>query len=98
MAATSYAALADDTGLASMHEWKKVGRLTCYADHTHFGSSVGHKDKKTATSAAIQDWSGFTAFEYGTDWASFKKATAKKITCTQSASGWGCDVEARPCR
>lgn len=98
VAATSFAASADETGLASMHEWKRVGKLTCYAEHTHYGSSAGHRDKKSATAAAIKDWAGFTAFEYGTTWANFNKATAKKIGCSQSPSGWGCEIEARPCK
>lgn len=98
LTAGAHAVRADDTGLASMHEWKRVGRLTCYAEHTHYGSSVGHRDKKSATAAAIKDWAEFTAWEYGTVWANFNKATAKKIACAQSPSGWGCDIEARPCR
>jgi len=89
--------LADDTGFASMHAWTKVGRKTCYADHTHFGSSNGHKTKKKAMAAAIRDWREFTAGEYGTDWATFKIATAKNSSCSQGASGWSCSVDARPC-
>jgi len=89
---------ADDTGLASMHAWKKVGKLTCYAEHTHYGTSAGHRDKKAAMAEAAKSWASFTAFEYGTDWANFNKATAKKFSCNQTSGGWGCEVEARPCR
>lgn len=91
-------AKSDETGFASMHEWKRVGKLICFVDHAHYGSSAGHRDKKSATAAAIKDWAGFTAFEYGTTWANFNKATGKKIGCTQSSGGWGCEIEARPCR
>lgn len=94
----SRAAVADETGLASMHAWVKVRGATCYADHTHYASSVGHKDKKTAMAAAVKSWVEFTAWEYGTAWANFNKAVAKKADCKQSSSGWSCDVEARPCR
>lgn len=91
-------AVADETGLASMHAWVKVRGAICYADHTHYASSAGHRDKNTAMSAAVKSWTEFTAWEYGTSWANFNKAAAKKADCKQSASGWGCDVEARPCR
>ncbi len=90
--------VADETGLASMHEWVKVRGATCYAEHTHYASSVGHRDKKTAMAAAVKSWAEFTAWEYGTAWANFNAANAKKADCKQSSSGWGCDVEARPCR
>lgn len=90
--------VADDTGMASMHAWQKVGKLTCFVEHTHYASSTGARDKKSATSQAVTNWQSFTAFEYGTVWANFNKATAKKISCNQSASGWSCDLEARPCR
>ena len=91
-------AVADETGLASMHEWVKVRGAICYADHTHYASSVGHRDKKSAMAAAVKSWVEFTAWEYGTTWANYNRATAKKADCKQSSSGWSCDIEARPCR
>lgn len=91
-------AVADDTGLASMHAWVKVRGAVCYADHTHYASSVGHRDKKSAMAAAVKSWVEFTAWEYGTSWANFNKAAARKADCKQTSSGWACDVEARPCR
>ena len=91
------AAIADDTGMSGMHAWQKVGRKTCYADHAHTGSSNGQKSKKSAMAAAIKDWQEFTAFEYGTDWATFNIANAKGTSCSQEASGWSCTVSARPC-
>jgi hypothetical protein len=89
---------ADDTGFASSHSWRKEGGRTCFAEHTHYGSSAGLANKKIATTEAIKSWAGFTAWEYGTDWANFNKAAGKQIKCSQGASGWGCEIEARPCR
>jgi len=89
---------ADETGLASIHDWKKVGRKTCFTDHRHYGSSAGHRSKKAAEVAAIKDWQGFTAFEYGTDWARYSLAIDRKNGCTSETSGWKCEVEATPCR
>lgn len=90
-------AIADDTGMAGMHDWVKVGRKTCLRDHTHTGNSSGQRTKKQALAAAIKSWQEFTAFEYGTDWAYFKYANAKVNSCSQESSGWTCSVEARPC-
>ncbi len=89
---------ADETGLADLHEWKKVGKLICFVDHTHYATSTGAPDKKTATAEAVASWQSFTDLEYGSDWASFSKATAKRISCQNLARGWSCDVQARPCR
>lgn len=90
--------VADETGMASMHAWVKVRGKTCYAEHTHFGSSTGHRDKKTAMAAAAKSWAEFTAWEYGSSWANFNLSVAQKADCKQGPSGWACDVEARPCR
>ncbi|MBU1212657.1 MAG: hypothetical protein KJ587_15500 [Alphaproteobacteria bacterium] len=91
------AARADDTGMASIHSWKKVGRKTCFVDHTHVGSSSGQKSEKAAVAAAIKDWQEFTAFEYGTDWAYFKNAIGSGKSCSRETAGWTCTVEATPC-
>ncbi len=88
---------ADDTGLASMHDWRVEGGRTCYAEHTHYGSSAGLASKKLAEVEAIKSWQSFTAFEYGTDWANFARAASRKVSCKQGSGGWGCEVEARPC-
>ncbi|MBU2583196.1 MAG: hypothetical protein KJ622_15920 [Alphaproteobacteria bacterium] len=91
------AAIADDTGMAGIHSWMKVGRKTCFGDHSHAGNSSGKKSEKAALAAAIDDWQGFTAFEYGTDWAYYKHAHAKTKSCSQEASGWSCSIDAVPC-
>ncbi|MDX2289848.1 MAG: hypothetical protein NW217_13625 [Hyphomicrobiaceae bacterium] len=96
--ASASVARADQTGMAGMHAWTKVGGKTCLADHAHFGGSSGSfKSKQAALKDAISSWQGFTAFEYGTDWANFSIAHAKKVSCTDDASGWSCNVEANPC-
>lgn len=92
-------ASADETGVAVIHTWVKVGKKTCMLDHYHYGSGTG-ATKKVAQAAAIKDWEGFTAFEYGTSWGNFRIANKKseKCTGTDKAKDWKCDVEALACR
>ena len=70
----------------------------CMTDHFHYGSSSGVRNKKIARAEAIASWAGFTAFEYGNAWARFKRARSKSVRCVRADSGWGCNVEAVPCR
>lgn len=91
-------ATADETGFASMHSWTKVGRKTCMTDHTHYGSSTGHRTERAAMRAAIKDWQEFTAGEYGLDWAYFHRAHARLKSCNRAPGGWECSIEGRPCR
>lgn len=91
-------AVADETGFAAMHDWRREGNKTCMVGHFHYGQSYGIPSKKQAEVAAIKDWQGFTAFEYGSTWANFSLAGSRGIRCEQGASGWGCNVEARPCK
>ena len=87
------------TGLAAMHDMRREKGRLCMTDHFHHGSSAGQPSKAAAMKDAVASWSGFTALEYGNEWASFNKAGSKKATCAQSTSGsWGCEIEARPCR
>jgi hypothetical protein len=88
---------ADDTGLASMHAWQKVGRKTCLLDHYHSGEGEG-RNKRAARNAAISDWESFTAFEYGAVWARFRSAASRGVRYEKTAEGWLASVEARPCR
>lgn len=90
-------ALADQTGFASMHNMARVGGKMCMTDHWHYGNGQG-STKAAAQKDAIGSWQSFTDFEYGSDWARFSKAVAKRISCSQSGSGFSCQVEARPCR
>lgn len=90
---------ADDTGVAqSLHATIKVGRKLCLIDHSHHGNSSGHKTERAAKAAAIDSWAGFTAWEYGTDWANIRKAIRVSMRCSQTTSGWGCDLDANPCK
>jgi hypothetical protein len=88
---------ADNTGMASMHDWQKVGRKTCFEEHYHSGSGEG-RTKRDARRAAIIDWENFTAFEYGTDWARFRSAASRGIRYDKGPDGWAASVEGRPCK
>lgn len=94
--ASSAVAFADETGMASMHEWRSERGITCHADHFHSGSGEG-PTKAAARKAAITSWQEFTAFEYGTDWAYFRHAGSKAIGYSKTANGWSATVEGRPC-
>ena len=76
---------------------RRKGKV-CMTDHFHYGSSSGHRNKKIARTEAIASWAGFTAFEYGNAWASFRNARSKSVRCQRSDSGWACNIEAVPCR
>lgn len=92
-------AVADDNGLAGvLHSLKREGKLLCQDGHFHYMTGDTMPDKKKAIASAVDNWQGFTAAEYGTDWAYFRKAANKKITCTPGSSGVSCSVEGRPCR
>lgn len=90
-------AQADETGVASIHTWVKVGRKTCLVDHFHNGDGKG-TTRAQAERAAITSWAEFTAWEYGDSWARYSIAASKKVTCSRDGSNWSCALEARPCR
>jgi hypothetical protein len=94
---TAAPALADDTGFASMHDMRREKGRLCFTDHFHYGSGAG-VTKAAAQKDAISSWQSFTAFEYGTDWASFRKAAGKGVSCSSGGSGFDCQVQARPCK
>jgi hypothetical protein len=87
-----------DGALVELHERRREGRKVCMSEHTHSGSSTGQPNRKAAEVAAIRDWAGFTAWEYGDHWGNFNIAGSKRMSCTQGSGGWGCDIEARPCK
>jgi len=91
-------AWADDTGLASMHAIRPERGRVCMSDHWHYGSSSGQRSKRAAERDAIRTWQNFTALEYGSDWARWRRSGSRKMGCSRSSSGWGCNIEARPCR
>jgi hypothetical protein len=90
-------ALANETGLAGIHAWMKIGKKTCMVDHFHSGTGSG-PTKKLAEAAAARDWAGFTAFEYGTTWANPSIAVSRTMQCTQDGAAWSCQMDARACR
>jgi hypothetical protein len=88
---------ANETGVAGIHEWRKVGRKTCMAEHEHTGGGTG-ANRKAAEAAAIGSWASFTAFEYGSSWGNFRIAEGKRITCDGAGATVSCTVVARACR
>ncbi len=88
---------ADQSGLAGMHDQYVSKGRRCFSSHTHVGNGSAYRKKRQAIASAAQDWSSFTAFEYGTSWASWRVATGKNVACEQSGQGWTCEVQARPC-
>ena len=89
--------LADETGFDAMHAQRREAGKLCMIDHFHYGNGAG-KTKPAALAAAAQSWASFTAFEYGSTWASFKKAAGKQIAYTKTATGWNADLNARACK
>jgi len=90
-------AQSQETGIAEIHSWTKVGRKTCMSDHFHDGSGSG-ASRVLAERAAVRAWVEFTAWEYGDSWGRYNMAVSKKATCSRESEGWHCAVEARPCR
>jgi hypothetical protein len=93
-------ALADDTGVAVIHDQRREHGRTCFTDHYHYGSSQGLSSKKAAFRAGIKSWADFTDFEYGSDWAHWSRAASKSVKCSEAGphGSWSCDISARPCR
>ena len=73
-------------------------RLMCQGDHLHFGSSTGFPSRAKAMRAAVRDWAGFTAFEYGNHFAHWKLSKNKRANCTKSGRSWNCSISSTPCR
>lgn len=91
-------ASADDTGVGQMlHTMKRIGKKVCFDEHYHTGSGTG-ATKKAAEVDAVKAWAGFTAFEYGTDWAQWSKAHNKSLKCSPGGSGFSCQADAVPCK
>jgi hypothetical protein len=97
MMALGGAAVAQDTGLAGMHTWVRVGGRTCLLDHFHDGSGSG-PTRAAAQRAAMMAWSDFTAFEYGGRWGSYGAAVSKRMGCSGGPGNYSCSTSARPCR
>jgi hypothetical protein len=98
LGATACPVMADDTGLAILHDLRREGGRNCFLDHYHYGNSSGVPNRKKAEIVAISSWSDFVDFEYGSDWARYSRAASKSVKCEQTGSGWACSIEARPCK
>lgn len=96
VAATS-PALADSTGFDAIHSQMRVGKKTCFVSHSHSGSGSG-ATRKAAEMQAISSWYGYTAGEYGSDWANINKAIKRSMSCSGGAGNFSCNLEATPCR
>ncbi|MEM9359231.1 MAG: hypothetical protein AAGB04_23860 [Pseudomonadota bacterium] len=96
--ATTDGVRADDTGFINIHELRREGRLRCTVDHYHSGQGTAQKTKKKAIRSAAVAWSEFTAWEYGTDWAKWRYARSKAVSCDGPKGDITCSVEARPCK
>jgi hypothetical protein len=94
LGATSAAA----QGLADIHEHVRVGNKICFKDHFHDGSSANQPSRKAAEAEAVKVWRGFTGWEYGAQWGSFRLAESKRVNCSGADKAWSCQVAARPCR
>ncbi len=90
-------AIADETGMATIHAWRSEKGKVCMAEHFHSGTGEG-RTKRLARRAAISDWQGFTAWEYGTDWARFSRSAGRSVEYSKSGLGWRATVQARACR
>ncbi len=91
------AAVAAETGFASIHAWRKERGKTCMVEHFHSGVGQG-ATKQAARRAAIASWRDFTAWEYGSAWADFRAAGSRGVRYDRTATGWEAHVEGRPCR
>src|SRR5262249_398368 len=83
---------ADETGLAGIHSWVRVGRKICMADHFHNGSGKG-ASRKQAVAAAMHDWASFTSWEYGSSWGHYGLAEGKGAACSRASQEWNCDLQ-----
>jgi len=90
-------AVGQDTGLASLHDWVRIGGKTCMADHFHDGSGSG-ATRGHAQAAAVRAWQDFTAWEYGGRWGSYGYAVSRSVSCSGVRGNVSCSVSARPCR
>ena len=92
------AALAQETSLSDIHDQRREGGRICMSDHFHSGSSSGSPTRKHAEVAAIRSWADFTVLEYGSPWGRYTLAASKSMQCAKESGGWGCSIEARPCK
>ena len=88
---------AQAAGLDGLHAQARVGNKVCMTEHEHYGEG-SMPTRQAARLLAIRSWSGFTAFEYGREWGSYRLAAGKRMDCSESGGSWLCKTFARPCR
>lgn len=66
--------------------------------HWHVGNSAD-ASKSRAKTKAIQKWSSFVVFEYGSAWGRWSAANKRSMRCEKDkdAGVWRCRSEAQPC-
>ncbi|MGE3711138.1 MAG: hypothetical protein AB7G35_15875 [Hyphomicrobiaceae bacterium] len=84
-------------GLDGLHDQRREGGRWCMSDHFHYGTGTG-STRALAERDAIGSWAGFTAWEYGDSWGSWRLAASRSMKCEMGTTGWNCSNEARPCR
>ncbi len=90
-------ATAQQSSYSAPHSARIVGRKLCFDNHTHVGGAPG-RTKRIAHKKAIREWIEFTAWEYGTAWASYRRSVKKTVTYIKQEVGWMARVESLPCR
>lgn len=85
------------SGAAAIHDLARMGGRYCFAGHVHYGSSSGQATQAKAKAEAISSWFELVNLEYGAQWSSYAVSAAKKVSCAQSGTAWGCEVHAIPC-
>ena len=75
-------------------------RFYCQGDHLHYGTSTGHRTRRHAMRAAIENWAGFTIFEYGENFGDWRISKNKRVNCSQNkfSKRWNCSIQSTPCR
>ena len=88
---------AQESGLAGLHEWRRVGSKTCFVDHYHDGSGSG-PSQQAAVAQAVRSWTDFTVLEYGSAWGSYANSISKSVSCNRGASDFTCSISSIPCK
>ena len=96
-------ALFDATPANAISWGKKLSNgKTCrvlFGTHHHTGRGGVKATKSAATTAALDRWSRFSAWEYGKAWGNYALAQDKSITCRKvPRGGYRCKVVAQPCK
>ena len=89
---------ADETGLAGIHSFRRESGRTCFADHWHTWSGGVQKTKPAALAAAVQGWEPASRTWNTAPTGHISRAPPRKRSVLEASDGFGCTVEARPCK